>query len=455
MSLVAFPDIESNILNANYHKLVAQNGGDYRPVHESISSLEPKDLMALNYDWRFWAREKQLPPEWEWFMWVNKGGRGSGKTWVGANLMNEWARSYERLGLIGRTSADVRDTMIEGESGILACSPPWFMPKYEPTKRRVVWPNGAFALCFSADEPNLLRGPQLEKAWADEITAWRKLRETLRNLTLALRIGTNPQCIVTSTPRPIDEFKRLLKLKTTHVTTMTTHENLENFPEAWGEQILQYEGTRLGRQELYGELLEDNPDALWRRDTLDKNRVEKYPNLARVVVAVDPPSAENPDESTAEAGIIVGGATGPKSNPRTHVYIIDDRSLGKVHPHEWGRQAVSSYYEHKADKIVAEANNGGAMVKSTIQAVDPNIKVELVYASRGKEIRAEPVAALDESGRIHHVGYYRELEDQLCEWVPGQKSPDRLDARVWLCSELLLGEFKRPTKMTTAVGGTR
>ncbi len=425
-----------------YHQLVNERGLQPAEVKKLILSLDPREAAALQYDWRFWARPGQTPPDWDWRTWLLKGGRGSGKTWVGANLTNEKARVCHRLALIGRTASDVRDTMIEGDSGIIALSPPWFMPKYEPGKRRVTWPNGAFALCFSADEPNLLRGPQFEFVWADELAAWRRLKETLDNIMLCLRKGTNPQLVATTTPRPLQIIKDMIKRATTHTTTESTYANLENLAVQWAEEVINtYANTRLGRQELEGSILDDNPNALWSRECIDKHRVTKYPDLDAITVGVDPMVKEDPDDKSAEAGIIIAGRKGRKRDPHAQAYIIDDMSM-QGSPEEWATQAVSAYYKYKADKIVAEANNGGAMVKSTIQAIDPHVPVELVWASRGKVIRAEPVATLNQRGRVHHTQYLPECEDQLCEWEPGMKSPDRLDAYVWTLTDLMLGELE-------------
>lgn len=444
---IDFP--RSPLHDLTYHKLI----NDYRlspeEVKDLIVDMSLGDAAALQYDWRFWARPGQTPPQWDWRVWFLKGGRGSGKTWVGANQMNEWAKLHQRLALIGRTAADVRDTMIEGDSGIIPMSPPWFMPKYEPAKRRVIWPNGAFALCFTADEPNLLRGPQFEKAWCDELAAWRKLQEAWNNLMFGLRLGRNPQCIVTTTPRPLDTLKKILALKTTHTTTESTFANVDNLAEQWADEIISmYAGTRLGRQELSGEVLDDNPNALWSMAILDKYRVAEHPPLDIVVVAVDPSVSDQEEkdkdkhlalDKLAECGIVVGGRKGKKFDPRSHSYVLDDMTIqGK--PEVWAAQVVHAYHEHKADKVVAEANNGGALVRAVIQAIDPDIPVELVHAARGKKTRAEPVSTLYEAGRVHHVGSFMELEQQQCEWEPGMKSPDRLDADVWLITDLMLGD---------------
>lgn len=425
----------------SYTELI-QSGHTPAGIRSAVAALPADEAATLFYDWRFWARPGQMPPSWNWRVWVLTGGRGCGKSWTGANWINEKAQTTERLALIGRTAADIRDVMIEGDSGLLRQAPPWFQPTYEPARRRVVYPNGAFALCFSADEPNLLRGPQFEAAWADELAAWRKLEETWNNLMFCLRIGEQPQVVVTTTPRPLKTLKTIIALASTHRTNESTYANVQNLADQWAEEIIsQYEGTRLGRQELHGEILDDNPNALWTREMVDDNRVVKAPDLDTITVAVDPPASDNPTENTAECGILVGGRKGRKSDRKSECFVLDDMSLGRVRPEEWGRQVVTAYHKYKAGKIVAEQNNGGSMVRSTIQAIDPKIKVELVSASRGKLTRAEPVSTLYERNRVHHVGHFPELEDQQCEWEPGAPSPDRMDALVWLVTDLMLGEL--------------
>lgn len=346
--------------------------------------------------------------------------------------MRLWVQTgrYKRLALVAPTAADARDVMVEGESGILATSPPDFYPHYEPSKRRLTWPNGAIATLFSADEPNRLRGPQFDGAWADEIAAWR-YPEAWDQLQFGLRLGMDPRVVATTTPRPIPFILELLESRTTHVTVGSTYDNVANLADAFIEKIIaKYEGTRLGRQELYAEILTEVPGALWKREVIEQYRVRRMPALARVVVAVDPAASDS--EGSAETGIIVAGV-GEDRN----AYVFDDVSL-HASPDGWAKQAVAAYYRHNADRIVAEVNNGGDMVGYTVRTVDQGVAYKDVRASRGKQIRAEPVAALYEQGKVHHVGYFGELEDQLCTWVPGEKSPDRLDALVWALTELML-----------------
>ena len=375
-------------------------------------------------------------PESDWYIWMLLCGRGGGKTRVGSETVIQWAKDgFSPIALLGQTKADVRDTMIEvGDSSIKECAPPWFMPRYEKGNRRLVFPNGTIGITYSGDEPDQLRGPQHMKAWADEIAKYERPQEAWDNLMFGLRIGTRPQVIVTTTPRPIPIIKNLEKDTRTVVTRSHTLENKDNLsPDFMRFIMTRYEGTRLGRQELAGETLSDNPDALWKRDQLDKLRLHDHPELFTIVTAVDPEASSNPNSS--ETGIITAGI-GYKGG-EIHAYVLADDSLRGT-PAEWGTAAVSSYNKHQGDRIVGEVNNGGEMVGNVIINIQPLTPFTQVRATRGKYSRAEPVSALYEQGKVHHVGYYPELEDQLCEWVPGEKSPDRLDALVWCITELML-----------------
>jgi phage terminase large subunit-like protein len=371
------------------------------------------------------------------------GGRGSGKTRAGA----EWVRTMvetgkaKRISLVAPTAHDARDVMVEGESGLLAVCPPWDKPDYEPTKKRVTWRNGAVATIFTADEPARLRGPQADAAWCDELAFWR-YPEAWDNLLLGLRLGgpdgSAPRCIVTTTPRPVPLIKDLLARESTHVLRSTTFDNEANLATEFIEDILQrYEGTRLGRQELYAELLADTEGALWTRDMIEDNRVMEAPltnALKRIVVAIDP--AASAGEHSNHTGIIVAALAA-----NGHCYVLEDATV-KASPAQWAAKAVECYQRHKADRIIAESNQGGEMVRHTIATVNRNVPVRLVHATRGKFTRAEPVAALYEQGKIHHVGGFAKLEDQLCTWTVDDDSPDRLDALVWAVSELMLNGAK-------------
>lgn len=397
------------------------------------TTLVANEAETARFDWRRIARPNQLAPDGDWRVWLLLAGRGYGKTRTGAEYVREQveAGNVRRIALVGPTAADVRDVMVEGPAGILAISPPWNRPKYEPSKRRLTWPNGAQASLFSADEPDRLRGPQHDAAWCDEVAAWRR-PEAWDMLMMGLRLGADPRCVVTTTPRPVAHIKALLAAKNTAVTRGSTYENLDNLAPAFRDQIItQYEGTRLGRQELHAEILDDVPGALWQRAMLDGGRVTAAPDLVRVVVGVDPAASDN--EGSAETGIIVVGI-----GRDGHSYVLDDMSV-RASPAGWASQVVAGYHKFKADRIVAERNNGGDMVEHTIRTADQAVAVRQVWASRGKAVRAEPIAALYEQGRVHHLGLFANLEDQLCGWVPGETSPDRLDALVWALTDLMLG----------------
>ena len=402
----------------------------------AVEELSPSDREELLYEWELIARDKQLPPDWLWYVWLLLSGRGGGKTRTGAELVNKWARErFTPIALVGETKADVRDTMVEvGDSAILNISPPWFMPEYEPSKRRLIWPNGVLGIIYSGDEPGQLRGPQHQKAWVDELAKFKYPKEAWDNLMFGLRIGKQPQAVVTTTPKPIKVIKELVADKRTAVTRGHTLENRDNLAPDFLRYILRkYEGTRLGRQELAGEVLDDNPDALWERARIDELRLRKHPELKRIVVAIDPQGTDN--ESSSSTGIMVAGIA--DVGDRVEAYVLADLTLSGT-PERWATAAVTGYHNFKADRIVAEVNFGGDMVEAIIRLVDKNIPFKKVHASRGKAVRAEPVSALYEQGRVHHVGFLAELEDQLCEWVPGDKSPDRLDALVWAITELIL-----------------
>src|SRR5574343_18585 len=391
-----------------------------------LDSLTDEELETLKHDWSFWARDKQRLPDVPFFLWLVIAGRGFGKTRTGAETVRHWVRDNAYVNLIGATADDARDIMIEGESGILAICPPNERPVYLPSKRRLEWPNGAVSLIFTADEPERLRGKQHYKIWADELGSWR-YPEAWEQAMFGLRLGERPQGVVTTTPKPTKLLIDLLKDPRNVITSGTTYENRANLAAGFFEYVIsKYEGTRLGRQELNAELLTDVPGALWKRDDIDKNRVLKAPEgMTRVVVGVDPTASATGDE----AGIITAGRLG-----QDYYTLSDDSTHGS--PDTWARAAVTAYHRHKADCIVAEKNNGGDMVMAVIKQVDPLVNVKLVWASRGKATRAEPIAAIAEQGRDHHVGVFAALEDELCMWTPGDDSPNRLDAKVWAVTEL-------------------
>lgn len=401
---------------------------------------------ALEYLWEFWARPKQLAPPGDWRHFLILAGRGFGKT----RAITEWARRKaetmpgSRGAIVSPTAADARDIVVEGESGILAVCPPWSKPLYEPSKRRITWPNGTMATLYTADEPDRLRGPQHHWAISDELAAWRYVEDAWANLMFGLRLGDAPQNAIATTPRPIPIIRRLLKDPAVVVVRGSTYENRSNLAQAFFDGIIShYEGTRLGRQELNAEILDDMPGALWTRDTLEESRVRTHRLLTRIVVAVDP--AATARASSDETGIVIAGV-----GQDGHGYVLSDVTM-KGSPAAWGELVVKAFDRYEADRVVAETNNGGDMVEHVIRTAARDlhsqgkrttsvVAFKQVRASRGKHTRAEPVAALYEQKRVHHVGMFALLEDQLCSWVPGDDSPDRLDALVWAITELMLGD---------------
>jgi len=398
--------------------------------------LPDEDAQTVLDDWRVWARPSQLPPEGAWRVWLLLAGCGFGKTRSGAEWVRAQAESgaAQRIALVAPTARDARLVMVEGESGLLTIAPDDQRPVFEPSKRQLTWPNGALATLFSADEPDRLRGPQFDAAWCDELAAWR-YPAAWDMLMMGLRLGENPRVVVTTTPKPVKLIRALLASPDCAVTRGGTRENADNLAPGFLAAIVkQYEGTRLGRQELDAELLEDMPGALWSRDAIERARVDEAPVLRRVVVAIDP--AASAGDNADETGIVVA-ALGQDSQG----YVLDDLS-GRFSPHDWASRALEAYRAHRADRIVAEVNNGGAMVEATLRVLDAGVSYKPVHASRGKLARAEPVAALYEQGRIHHVGAFAALEDQMCAFTGGPlshlASPDRVDALVWALSELML-----------------
>ena len=412
-----------------------------------LSGLSQEEALALKHDWRFWARPAQIEPPGRWRFWIIKPGRGWGKTRTGAETVRRWIESgvCSRVALVNDTAADVRDVMIEGPAGILTISPPWNKPIYEPSKRRLTWNNGAVAICYAAEAPELLRGPEHDGAWCDELAKWKNLQKkdqeggtAWSNLLFGLRVGNNPRAIITTTPRPIPEFRKLLKRQNVVITDGSSFDNRVNLSDDWFEDVIApILGTRLARQEVGGELLEDTPGALWTIDRLDSNRVEQAPGLKRIVIAIDP-SGSADTERGAECGIVAAGL-----GMDGHGYVLQDFT-DRFTPGEWGALAVKQFGALKADRIIGEKNFGGQMVAHTVRTAakdaGANVAYKDVNASRGKLLRAEPIAALDEQRRMHIVGSLPKLEDQLCHWIPGMKSPDRLDAMVWALTELMISQ---------------
>lgn len=402
-----------------------------------MNSLSDEEKAQLKYHWDFWARPNQKAPEGFWNTWLVLAGRGFGKTRMGSEWIRDTAKENPgcRIALVAETAADARDVMILGDSGLVSCDPELTLDSWSPTNRRLSWPNGSTAWCYNATEPDQLRGPQHHFAWVDELAKFRYMQETWDQLQFGLRLGLHPQVLVTTTPRPLPVIKKLIQDPDTVVTRGSTLDNKANLASNTVKQLYdRYGGTRLGRQELEGEILGDIPGALWNRASIDESRLSVAPtDLERVYVAVDP--AVSNTEGSDEHGIVVVGMARDDDGYQRG-YILDDGTCRGA-PEEWARKAVSLFRYWSADKIIAEKNQGGDMVLSTLKAVDRSVPVELVHASRGKVVRAEPISALYEQGRVHHVGRFDALEDQMCMFSTDMLrssstgSPDRVDALVW------------------------
>ncbi|MBU2993710.1 terminase family protein [Octadecabacter sp. B2R22] len=419
-----------------------------------LRSLTDEQVRALPYLFDFWALDHQLPPEGDWRTWVILGGRGAGKTRAGS----EWVRSMvegsrprdpglaKRVGLIGETMEQAREVMVFGESGILACSPPDRRPQWISGRQMLVWPNGAEARLFSAFDPERLRGPQFDAVWADELAKWPKAQDTWDMMQFGLRLGKNPRACVTTTPRNVGILKELLERSSTVQTHASTEANRAYLADSFLAEVQErYAGTRLGRQELDGVLLADVDGALWSSATVEAAHVKAVPELDRIVVAVDPPAGAN---ATSDAcGIVVAGimSQGPVSDWK--VFVLEDASIQGASPNEWAAAAIAAMDRHGAERLVAEVNQGGAMVETIVRSIDPTVPYRGVHATRGKSMRAEPVAALYEQGRVHHVLGLGALEDEMCQMTAqgftGQGSPDRVDALVWAITDLFIEPAKR------------
>ncbi len=414
-----------------------------------LDDLTEGELMALPFLFEFWAMPHQLPPEGDWRAWVILGGRGAGKTRAGA----EWVRAQvegarpldagrcERLALVGETIDQVREVMIFGDSGILACSPPDRRPQWEAGRKRLVWPNGAQAHAFSAHEPEGLRGPQFDGAWVDELAKWKKGQDAWDMLQFALRLGEDPRVCVTTTPRPTAILRDLLARPSTVTTHAPTEANRANLAESFLAEVRErYAGTSLGRQELDGVMLGASEGALWTHPMLEEAQLAEAPPLDRIVVAVDPPVTGH--AGSDECGIVVAGVKMARAPEDWRAYVLEDASVAAASPMQWAEAAVAALERHGADRIVAEVNQGGDLVEAVIRQVDPLVPLTKVRAAKGKSARAEPVAALYEQGRVHHLRGLGALEDQLCAMTTrgweGKGSPDRLDALVWALTDLMI-----------------
>lgn len=419
-------------------------------LNELLAKLSPKAREQLLKCWPVWARVDQLPPQGNWGTWLVLGGRGAGKTRAGAEWVRGMALGLEpfakaparMIALVGETLADVREVMIEGVSGLLRIHARAERPSWEPTRRRLVWPNGAVAQAFSADDPEQLRGPQFEAAWADELCKWRRAEAAYDMLQFGLRLGEHPRQVITTTPRPTALLKKLLADPATAVSRAATSENAFNLAPTFLERVhTLYAGTRLGRQELQGELIEDREGALFPRMLIERARVNEAPALSRIVVAIDPPASSR--EGADACGLVAAGLGADE-----RVYVLADESAAGLTPLEWASRAVALYRRLQADRIVVEVNQGGEMARAVIAEVDASVPVSEVRANRSKHLRAEPVAALYEQGRVSHAGIFPALEDEMAEFsadgLANGRSPDRLDALVWAVTALVLAPAMTP-----------
>ena len=420
------------------------------PPDQKALALQGFDPERLQWDWSFWGRPEQQRPEGdEWNIWLYLAGRGAGKTRTAAEWIREEAKyttkGQLRFALVARTAADVRDVIVEGESGIINVTPPSERPLYEPSKRRLTWPNGNTATCFTADEPDSLRGPQFTHAWGDEVAAWRQTPDAagmtaFDNLRVGTRLGTNPKIVVTTTPKRVPLLYQLMneaqKTGKVIITRGSTMDNQGNLSSAYLDAIKGvYEGTRLAQQELYGEMLSDVEGALWTPDLIDRSRESQLPMGTPLrVVAVDPSVAENPRD---ECGIVVCASTGERDLYKRNSWVLEDATVHGS-PDVWANKVVQMARKWGCP-VVAEVNQGGALVRNAINTIDSSIKVLEVHSKYGKALRAEPITLAYEQGRVHHIGYLADLESQMISWIPGEgKSPDRVDALVHALTALLI-----------------
>ena len=420
-------------------------------VADILKQLGPKKAEELRHDWGFWARPEQLEPAGNWNIWVALAGRGWGKTRAGAEWVRHRIRSGDKIvHCVAPTKGDVRRVMVEGDSGLLNVC--WSgdetyrgkhigFPVWSPTNNSLTWENGAKAVFFSAEDPERLRGPQAYSAWCDELCAWRNAQDTWDMMMFGLRLGKHPKVFVTTTPKTTKLIRTILDDEKTTISTGSTYDNAANLADTFLDAVRKtYEGTRLGRQELYAEILDEASGALWNRTLLAKCEIEKdeVPNLSRIVVSIDPAITSNAESDMT--GIVVAGV-----DQEGIAYVLEDHT-GRYTPQQWAAKAVELYHKHMADRVVAERNQGGDMVRHTLHTEDENLPVKLVHASRGKMARAEPVSALYEQNKVKHVRGLNDLEDQMVQWEPlgSIGSPDRLDALVWALTDLSLNGYAKP-----------
>lgn len=417
---------------------------------ERAAVLEGMDPDQILFDWSLWGRpEQQAPTSDDWNIWAYIAGRGAGKTRTAAEWVRETAKytntGQRRFALVARTAADVRDVIVEGESGIINVTPPSERPLYEPSKRRLTWPNGNTATCFTADEPDSLRGPQFTHAWGDEVAAWRQTPDAagmtaFDNLRVGTRLGLNPKIMVTTTPKRVPLLYALMaeaeKTGKVIITRGSTMDNSGNLSAAYLDAIKGvYEGTRLAQQELYGEMLDQVEGALWTEELIERNRQGALPGGTPLrCIGVDPSVAENPRD---ECGIVVVASTGERDLYKRQSWVLEDASiLGS--PDVWANRVVEMARKWGCP-VIAEVNQGGALVRNAINTIDPSVKVLEVHSKVGKQLRAEPITLAYEQGRVHHIGYLADLESQMMSWIPGEgKSPDRVDALVHALTALLI-----------------
>ncbi len=411
-----------------------------------LSQFSDDEKLDLHYDIKFWGRLKQQMPPGDWFVWFICSGRGFGKTKLASGHINDWAHTTGSIALVGTNYGEARDVMVEGESGILANAHPNFYPTWNRSLGQLDYPNGCRAQIYSAEDPDSLRGPNNGKAWVDELAKMRYQREMWDELEMTMRSGANPQIIVTSTPQNTPLIKQLKNDPTTIVTVGSSYENINNLSPRYVKKVLdKHKGTRRGRQEIYGEILDDNPDAMFTHKMYETTRVGKthtlitngvatevdlWTTMDRIVISVDPATTSN--ASSDETGIMVCGIKGE------HGYTFEDATM-KGKPNEWAKVVVDLYHKYKADRVVAETNQGGDMVETIIRTIDKNISFKSVHVHVGKKLRAEPIQSLFEQQRLHHVGYLPELENEANEFNPtlsSQASPNRLDAEVGGFTEL-------------------